>query len=195
MYNRGNNKQRIFFLKRNYEFFLQKVKEEWLRYCEILNYCLMPNHFHFLIVANAFACEPIEISNKLSCLQRFSKGIGKTLSSYTNAINFQNGTTGSLFQKKTKAKCLTDSFPELKHYNTGDYISNCFHYIHMNPIAGGLVKNLKDWPYSSWLDYYENRQGSFCNKELAMKLTGLTEKDFRLNSSINPIDEIVKEIW
>ena len=65
----------------------------------------------------------------------------------------------------------------------------------MNPIAGGLVKNLKDWPYSSWLDYYENRQGSFCNKELAMKLTGLTEKDFRLNSSINPIDEIVKEIW
>src|ERR1700730_13303766 len=71
LYNRGNDKQRIFFQERNYEFFLQKVKEEWLKYCEILNYCLMPNHFHFLIVSNAFACETIKINNNQSCLQRF----------------------------------------------------------------------------------------------------------------------------
>ena len=108
VYNRGNDKKTIFFNDNNYNFFLKKVRDEWTKYCEILAYTLMPNHFHFMLKPNAEACENIILGNKSTHMQNFSKTIGKTLSSYTQAINIQNGTTGNLFQKKTKCKCLSD---------------------------------------------------------------------------------------
>lgn len=49
IYNRGNNKRPIFFLPDNYIFFLKNVRHFILPYCDILNYCLMPNYFHFLV--------------------------------------------------------------------------------------------------------------------------------------------------
>ncbi len=49
IYNRGNNSQLIFFEKENYNHFLRLVKKFLLPNCEILAWCLMPNHFHFLI--------------------------------------------------------------------------------------------------------------------------------------------------
>lgn len=49
LYNRGNNKVKIFFEERNYAFFLNKIRKEWLPLCDIVNYTLMPNHFHLII--------------------------------------------------------------------------------------------------------------------------------------------------
>ena len=49
LYNRGNNRQPIFFQKKNYDFFKQKAYKELSYQIDILAYCLMPNHFHFLI--------------------------------------------------------------------------------------------------------------------------------------------------
>ena len=52
VYNRGNNKQLIFFNDNNYLYFLQKIREQLLPVADILAWCLMPNHFHILIQAN-----------------------------------------------------------------------------------------------------------------------------------------------
>jgi putative transposase len=41
-------------------------------------------------------------------MQELSYHIGILLSSYSQAINKQNNTTGSLFQQKTKAKCISE---------------------------------------------------------------------------------------
>src|SRR6187551_1515150 len=49
IYNRGNNKQLIFFQERNYEFFMAKAVNEFRNELDFLAYCLMPNHFHFLV--------------------------------------------------------------------------------------------------------------------------------------------------
>lgn len=49
IYNRGNNKQVVFIERKNYLFFLRKVRKELLGFCEIPAYCLMPTHFHFLV--------------------------------------------------------------------------------------------------------------------------------------------------
>ncbi len=49
LYNRGNQQQTIFFNTENYLYFLRKVRRDIVPYCDILAYCLMPNHFHFLI--------------------------------------------------------------------------------------------------------------------------------------------------
>ena len=194
VYNRGNNKTPIFFGHHNYLFLLRKIKEEWLFYCEIFCYCLMPNHFHFMMMAKQNGCENIILKNQPSHLQELSKVIGKTLSSYTKAINIQNDTTGNLFQKKTKAKCLTCDDMDNNHRNQ-DYLINCFHYIHDNPLASHLVNDLKRWPYSSWPDYYGFRNETLCNKELTIERLGLSSIDFY--SSKEPLidKKIIELIW
>ena len=178
VFNRGNNKQAIFFNSNNYIFFLHKIKKEWKQYCEILCYCLMPNHFHFMIVPNKQGCDNIILGDKLSNMQNLSKVIGKTLSSYTKAINIQNKTTGNLFQKKTQSKCLSNTETNDIRLFTADVALTCFHYIHQNPVKANLVKDLSKWIYSSFPDYYGNRNGTLCNKKIAIELLSLSEKDF-----------------
>ncbi|MDE3183597.1 MAG: transposase [Bacteroidota bacterium] len=194
VYNRGNNKQPIFFNDKNYIFFLKKIREEWRDYCEILCYCLMPNHFHFLIVPNEKACDNIFLGDKLTHIQNLSKTIGKTLSSYTKAINIQNETTGNLFQKKTKAKCLSEIQISQNKFSARDYALTCFHYIHQNPLAANLIKELNEWKYSSYMDFYGYRNGTLCNKNLAMQLLSLSPADF--NEANKFLDkEIIKELF
>ena len=143
VYNRGNDKQTIFFNDNNYIFFLNKIRNEWKKYCEILCYCLMPNHFHFMLIPNEDACNNIYLGDKLTHIQNLSKTIGKTLSSYTKAINIQNQTTGNLFQKKTKSKSLSDLECAENKFTTKDYALTCFLYIHQNPLQAKLVQDIK----------------------------------------------------
>lgn len=49
IYNRGNIHQKIFFESKNYLFFLEKMKKHLLPYCNLLTWCLMPNHFHWMV--------------------------------------------------------------------------------------------------------------------------------------------------
>lgn len=177
VFNRGNDKQCIFFNDANYIFFLNKIKKEWKQYCEILCYCLMPNHFHFMIVPNELACQNVILGERLTDMQILSKTIGKTLSSYTKAINIQNKTTGNLFQKKTQAKPLNNY--EQKRSSSGDDALACFQYIHNNPLTTNLVTDLKEWIYSLYLDYYGYRNGTLCNQELLKKLIFLSNSDFK----------------
>ena len=52
IYNQGNNKQKIFFIKENYYFFIGKIKTHVLPFADILAWCLMPNHFHIMVYVN-----------------------------------------------------------------------------------------------------------------------------------------------
>jgi len=158
IYNRGNNKQKIFFTKKNYLFFLQKVKAELKPFSDIICYCLMPNHFHFMLSTfNNFDEE------------KFNNGYRILLSSYTKAINVQENRTGSLFQQNSKAKCLT----ALSNYKSNNYGLVCFNYIHQNPLNAGLVSKMEDWEFSSFRDYAGTRNGTMCNKNLAFELLGI----------------------
>jgi len=49
IYNRGNNRERIFFEADNYLFFLKKIKEYLVPVMDILVYCLMPTHYHVVL--------------------------------------------------------------------------------------------------------------------------------------------------
>jgi putative transposase len=172
IYNRGNNSQPIFFKEDNYLFFIKKIRDQLSPVSEIISYCLMPNHFHLIIKAtensiatrNTFGGKP---------MQEFAYRIGILLSSYSQAINKQNSTSGSLFQQKTKVKILSEQVEGKKE----SYLEHCFFYIHNNPIRAKLVSKLKDWPYSSWPDYTGKQNGTLCNKALFFDCTGLNEND------------------
>ena len=190
VYNRGNNKQVIFFNERNYLFFLKKVRDQLLPFSDIVAYCLMPNHFHFLLRAND---EGLKERNSFGGkpMQELAYRIGILLSSYSQAINIQNNTTGSLFQQKTKAKILseTDNGARIS------YFEQCFHYIHQNPGVARIVKDLVDWPYSSYPDYVELRKGTLCSKKLFYSLTGMNAEDIKTKTMDNIDDKILKKLF
>jgi putative transposase len=140
-------------------------------------------------------CINIVLKAKTTHLQNLSKIIGKTLSSYTQAINIQNNTTGNLFQKKTKAKCLSEKSIVEMPYTIKDYLTNCFFYIHNNPLKANLIENLTQWPYSSWPDYYGFRNGSLCNKKKAMRQIGFSENDFKNTIYQAPDKKIIPSLW
>ncbi len=127
IYNQGNNRQKIFFERENFLFFLQKMRTYLLPHCDILAYCLMPNHFHWMVLVNNLeitiepsvntdgvtlniATEGFAQSETLGNgkLRSLNQSIGILLRSYTNAINKQEKRSGSLFRRETKAECLTE---------------------------------------------------------------------------------------
>ena len=178
VFNQGNNRQKIFFNKRNYYFFLKKFKQECLPYVDVLCYCLMPNHFHFLLIVNAVGCRYLHgPSPMVGNQQRFARSLGTLLSSYTRAINKQEGRTGSLFRAKTKAKdgwidgfITVDSKEGHRLFRPdNDYAQACFQYIHMNPVEAGLAKRPTDWLFSSAREYAHLSGTPLCNHSLAKK--------------------------
>ena len=160
IYNRGNNKKRIFFSEHNYLFFIQKISKHIRPQCEILTWCLMPNHFHILVYATDKSCSENYGTSKLR-IQALTYWIGIVQSSNAQAINKQNGTTGSLFQCKTKAKEIYES----------ENIARCLRYIHQNPLKANMVDKMEDWEFSSFKDYAGLRNGTLCNQELLFNLT------------------------
>jgi len=185
VYNRGNNKQPIFFSDANYVFFLQKVRKYITPVCSILTYALMPNHFHFLIHAD----ERTVLAKKTTLPHKsmLSEGFRHLLSSYTQAINEQNKSTGSLFQQNTKSKCLSEG--------DGAYAITCFHYIHQNPRKAGLVSKMEDWKYSSFNDFAGRRSGTLCNKQLAWELLDIDPATFYEDSYKIIPDEMIINLF
>lgn len=175
VYNRGNNKQPIFFSERNYAFFINKAFNELKSELDFLAYCLMPNHFHFLVYTKPAFNPP-----------KFTNGIRTLLSSYTRAIQKQEKLTGSLFQQNTKYKELTSN----------EYALACFHYIHQNPLRARLVNKIEDWPPQSFKEYNSETPG-FCNKELARELIPIpTEKqNFYKESYLVIPDGLANELF
>ena len=185
VYNRGNNKQNIFFSPQNYLFFLKKVRTYFLPHCNILAYCLMPNHFHFLVNSDKRTVATKIIAGRERNV--LSEGIRNLLSSYTQAINKQNTTTGSLFQQNTKAKIIP------RDSNMYDLL--CFHYIHQNPMKAKLVTKMENWEYSSFKDYCGLRNETLCNKELAIQLLDINMKTFYGDSYRIMDDDNIKKIF
>lgn len=136
IFNQGNNRQKIFFTRDNYLFFLTKIKNHILPHADIIAWCLMPNHFHLMIYVHTLEiyvessdgftncdckglnssdgftncdCEDLqsEAVTKPYPKRTLNDSIGILLRSYTRAINKQENMTGSLFRNPTQAQCLT----------------------------------------------------------------------------------------
>ncbi|MBP9748504.1 MAG: transposase [Candidatus Pacebacteria bacterium] len=174
IYNRGNNKERIFFDDQDYKAFLfrlglclgyteKELKEEKLttipysriRITDIRNdnfklhaFSLMPNHFHLLIEQ----CEDTPISIFIS----------KLCTSYAKYINKKYKRVGHVFQDKFKA-VLIENNPQLMWVSA---------YIHMNSVKDRLVKNPGEYTWSSYNDYASNRNLLIVNTKLILETFG-----------------------
>ena len=198
IFNQGNNRQRIFFERGNYLFFLKKLRTYILPYTDILAWCLMPNHFHLMVLVNEVeltverASVGVARSDADAIRQRtINESIGIMLRSYTNAINKQQNRSGKLFREKTKAECIScsngvkpsfysvDGVPQIDmQLPEKQYPQLCFDYIHQNPVKAGLVKNTIDWEFSSAQDYAGIRNGKLINQNIAKEYINIVKLNY-----------------
>jgi len=150
IYNRGVDRNRIFFEEENYEFFIRRIDNYFdPSKLTILVFCLMPNHFHFIIRQD----QPNALSEFMSTLCK----------SYAKAINKRLHRSGHLFESKYK----------LKHVDEEMYLLHLSRYIHLNPVVAGLVTSPVQWQFSSYRDYRGLNGNSFVSmREILSQMKG-----------------------
>jgi len=163
IFNRGNGKNDIFLDAQDYKIFTHRLLENLFPDSETLKvlspldlkykrkklppeafslicYCLMPNHFHLLIRQNSDV--------------KISKLIQKLCTGYAAYFQKKYGHVGHLFQGAFKSI----------HIDNESYLTWLSAYIHQNPVSAYLVKDPKDYPFSSYLDYIGLRDDGLCDK-------------------------------
>ncbi|MEA3476028.1 MAG: transposase [Candidatus Cloacimonadota bacterium] len=142
-YNRAINDERIFHNKEDYILLLKKLKSVTKKIpTTIFAYCLMPNHFHFLIRQDD-EIPAYKIFNNL-------------FSYYVQMFNKKYNRKGRLFQGKLQHKLVTNE----------KYLIYLCQYIHNNPLKANIVKRLEDWEFSNYLEWIGSRNGTLFDNEL-----------------------------
>jgi putative transposase len=184
IYNQGNRKQPLFYKRDHYLHFLKHVRKYVSPNSIILAYCLMPNHYHFLIQTTEKSIAPKKVGNIMS--SELSNGFRMLQSTFAQVINTERSEVGSLFKQKAQAKEIDKESLNLIHV---------YNYIHQNPVAASLVSEMGDWEFSSYRDFAGLRNGTLCNKQVAFTLTGFEERDFPINSLLPVKNEVVKKYF
>ena len=164
VYNRGNRKQQIFLGYKDYERFLNKTLEYKKKFnVNIVAFCLMSNHFHFLIQQ----LSPNTISKFFSDL----------CNSYSRYFNTKYETVGGLYQGRFKAKRI----------DKDEYLIHVSRYIHLNPVglfgpSENLVSNLLAYRWSSLQYYLSSSKNEIIDANVILNYF----------SKINPVEDYKK---
>ncbi|HMD13835.1 MAG TPA: transposase [Bacteroidota bacterium] len=130
IYNRGCNRELIFRSDENYRFLLRKMRKYFIGgELSVIAYCLMPNHYHFLLRQNS----------------SISAGriIQSIFNGYTKAFNQMWKRSGTLFEGPFKVKWIKEF----------GYLIHLSRYIHRNPLDAGLVDTIETWQYSNYPEW------------------------------------------
>lgn len=138
IYNRSIAGNLLFRESRNYLFFLSKVEKYILPKADLIAYCLMPNHYHFIL--------------KLTT-DNISSAMQKLAISYAKSYNLVYGQSGHLFQGPYQRIHVQDL----------NYLLHLSRYIHLNPVKAQLVQNAAKWEYSSYQEYVGLRKSDYLN--------------------------------
>ena len=149
IYNRGNNKENIFYDDSDYAKFTELIKKYLLEYAEFHSMVLMPNHFHMLI--RICLNEPSKVSRQYS----------NFFNAYTKWFNRKYDRTGSLFTKRFSRKYIDDE----------SYLINVICYIHTNPEKHKFVSDFTQWKYNSYHIFHRSGK-SIITRKLVLDLLG-----------------------
>ena len=117
----------------------------YLNFCQnndfkILAYCLMGNHVHLLAQTNKQSCQQMETA---------MRSIGIRYAAYYNR---KYNRMGPIFQGRFASQPV----------ESVGYFLRVLRYIHNNPLAAGIVTDLSDYVWSSYIDYFAFRSSCLC---------------------------------
>jgi len=136
VFNRTNNKDRMFIDQDNYLHFIKLMKKYLVEVCEINAYALIPNHFHMLI-----SIDPNYDGN-------INQNFSNFFNSYAKGFNKWHKRHGSLFENPYNRSRITSE----------DHFRRIVAYIHWNPQKHKLVECFKDYKYSSFSSYLSDEK-------------------------------------
>jgi REP element-mobilizing transposase RayT len=142
VFNRGVNHQDVFHTEENYCFLLKRVKKYApSNQVAIIAYCLMPNHYHFLLRQDG----EFPISDFVQAV----------FNSYAKAFNRAFARTGTLFEGPFRA-IVVEKY---------EYLLYLCRYIHRNPLEAGLVHHPAEWRFSNYLEWIGKRAGTLVDMD------------------------------
>ncbi len=131
VFNRGNQKEKIFLQPKDYGVFLKQLhKYSDIYECNILAYCLMPNHYHLLL-------QPMTLNSIPNTMQR-------TTTMYSKYLKIEHKWVGHVFQGRYQNKIV----------NTVKYLDDLVLYFRENPKELDLTDPNGDY---RWLKIYDER--------------------------------------
>jgi putative transposase len=168
--NRANARAQIFNSKKDYQFFetvLNEAKER--TNMRILAYCIMPNHWHFVLYPKANGD-----------LQAF---IGWLTMTHTRRWHVARGSIGSghLYQGRYKSFLV----------ETNEYFLQLCRYVERNPLRAKLVKKAEEWQWSS---IWRREKGNMQDKDLLAPWPEDMPKDYLGYVNMREPDEELNDI-
>jgi len=153
VYNRGADRAAIFFEKRHYLDFMERMKKAVNpEVLEIVAFCLMPNHYHLIL------------HQKLPyAIPAFIRGVCE---GYVKSVNLQYFRTGHLFEGRYRIKPVTQD----------EYLIHLARYIHRNPIRARLVTTIEAWQYSNYHSCISGFDNGITNPGILLRLAGGTRE-------------------
>lgn len=128
---RGCRKGRVFFNDDDYQLYLNLVFSKSSKYeVQILAYCLMPNHVHFIAIP--------------SDEQGLSKVFGQVSKFYSERINERTKKTGTLWQGRYRSYFMDEN-----------HLYAAIRYVELNPVKARLCEQAHEYPWSSAKSHVE----------------------------------------
>ena len=171
IYNHANGSENLFREEDNYRYFLQQYKTYIHPVANTFAYCLLPNHFHFLLAIK----EEDELKNlggfqnlqgliepedtiENAIQKKISKSFSNFYNSYAKAFNKKYDRRGSLFFQNFRQKPI-ESIAQWQE---------TFLYIHLNPVKHGFTSDAGQWTWSSWKAYVHPEKTSLVCRTAAL---------------------------
>lgn len=135
IFNRTLGNELLFHNRANYLHLIRLMERYKREYqMSIIAYCLMPNHYHFVLRQDAG--KPI------------SQFIRVLFNAYVQALNIQLGRRGPLFEGRYHHVWVDKE----------EYLLHLCRYIHLNPIKAKLVSRVEDWEFSNYLEWMRQEE-------------------------------------
>lgn len=150
IYNRGINSVTLFNQKENFEHFLNLYDKHIDPIVETYAWCLMKNHFHFLVRIK----EKHEIISEK--IIHPSQSFSNLFNAYTKAYNKRYNRHGALFERPFRRKQIDSEV----------YLRNVIAYIHNNPVHHKICEHPIVYPWSSYISCISDKPTKIKRKEV-----------------------------
>lgn len=150
IYNRGINSDILFKENENYNYFLQLYERHIDPIADTYAWCLMKNHFHFLV-----RIKETDHSKNDKTIHP-SQSFSNFFNAYTRAFNIKYKRHGPLFERPFRRKEVT----------CNQYFQNLIIYIHNNPVHHLICEHPIEFPWSSYISCISDKPTKLKRKEI-----------------------------